>query len=419
MKLQGGTLVYALAISLIIGMITASVLLNAHCNRMLLLLDVIREEAARNAHSGIQYLCARNDANTYEEDVDLFARQKDSVLVSSRPWGVYDILTANAHTGRETFQRIALAGALRDSAQRYALWLGDMDRELKVCGHTELRGKCFLPKAGVERAYIEGKSYSGRQLVYGPVETSTRFIPEYNRERYALMEQLLNEPFHEGDSLLNWSELQQEDSVPCTFAGPRCLVKENAAIEISNVVIEGQIIIQSSVSIKVTRSAVLHNVILVAPEITIDEKTTGQFQVIARDSILVGKEVTLTFPSSLCLCSEKTMLKHTGIIISEGCTISGDVLAIAADNDILRRTQITVNKDCRIAGAVYTNGALDLKGTVAGSVTCQKLVLTTNSATYENTLLDAVIDITQLPAAVPGGIGMGNSKRKEVIQWLD
>jgi hypothetical protein len=294
-----------------------------------------------------------------------------------------------------------------------------MDRELKVCGHTELRGKCFLPKAGVERAYIEGQSYAGRELVYGPVVPSARFIPEYNRERYTLIEQLLNHSFQEGDSLLRWTDLQNEDSVRCSFAAPLCVVQENVPIEISNLFIEGQLIIQSAVSIKVHRSASLCNVILVAPHVTIDEQTTGQFQVIARDSIILKKNVTLNFPSSLCLCSGSSALQQTGIVIEEGCTISGDIFAVAATNDLLRRTAISIGKDCSIAGMVYTNGALDLKGIVAGSVTCQKLVLKTNSATYENTLLDAVIDITQFPAALPGGMGYGNTKRKEVIQWLE
>lgn len=419
MKLRGGTLVYALAISMIIGMITTSVLLNAHYNRMLLLRDVIREETARNAHSGIQYLCARNDGAASEDDVDLFGRKKDSVLISSLPWGVYDILTSKAHTGTEAFQRIALAGALRDSTQRYALWLGDMDRELKVCGRTELRGKCFLPQAGVERAYIEGKSYAGRELVYGPVQTSSRFIPEYNRERYALLEQLLTEPFHEGDSLVSWSELQNKDSSRFSFDAPVCVVQENFPVVIADQYLEGQLIIQSAVSILVKAGSTLINVILVAPEIVLEEKTTGQFQCIARDSIMLGKDVELNFPSALCLCSGKQALLQTGVIMKEGSSFSGDIMAIATENDLRRNTRVVISKECRVNGSVYCNGSIDVQGTVAGSVTCQKLMLTTNSATYENTLLDAVIDITQLPAVIPGGTGTGSIKRKEVIQWLD
>lgn len=417
MKLPAGTLVYALAICMIIGMITASVLLNAHCNRMLLLRDVIREETARNAHSGIEYLCARNDAASYDSDVDLFGRQKDSAFISSRPWGLYDILTARAHTGNETFQRIALAGGLRDSAQRYALWLGDMDRALKICGKTELRGKCFLPKAGIERTYIEGKSYAGRELVYGPVSLSSRFIPEYSKARYELVEQLLSASPGENDSLIAWSEIQ--DSAFYPFDGGACVVQEKYPIVIDHQLLEGQLIIQSAVSITVKREAQLVNVLLVAPEVIIEEKTTGQFQVIARDSIVLGKEVVLNFPSALCLCSGKNALKKTAIVLGERCSVSGEIMAIAMENDLQRSTQITISKECRVRGSVYCNGSVDLQGTVAGSVTCQKLTLTTNSATYENTLLDAVIDITQLPADIPGGVGTGSTKRKEVIQWLD
>lgn len=419
MKLQAGTLVYALAISMVIGMITASVLLNAYFNRMLILRDVIREETAINAHSGIQYLCALNNSSSWQNDVDLFGREKDSVFLESRPWGVYDILVAKAHTGKETFQRIALAGGLPDSLERYALWLGDMDRALKVCGQTELRGKCFLPASGIERTYIEGKSYAGRELVYGPVVKSSRFIPEYNKERYSLLEQRLTAPVQEGDSLLSWSDLQNADSSLCSFDGPVCVVQENSPLIIDHQYLNGQFIIQSAVSVTVKAGATLINVLLVAPEIILEDQVAGQFQVVARDSIILGKDVQLGFPSALCLCSGKASVQQTGIVLREGSTLNGSIIAVLKEHELQRNTQITIQKECVVTGSVYCNRSVDLQGSIYGSLTCQRFVLTTNSATYENILLDGIIDVTKLPATIPGGVGFGSCKRKEVIQWLE
>ncbi len=419
MKLQAGTLAYALAISLIIGMITASVLLNEHYSRLLIHRDEIREEVVRNANSGIVYLCGKSPVETnFTEKIDLFARGKDSVTIQCKSWGVYDILISKSKTGNENFKRMALAGSVIDPVNRYALWIGDMDRPLKVCGKTELKGKCFLPKAGIERTYIEGKSFAGRELVQGTILPSSRFIPKYNEQRYGELEKLFSGDVQSDDSTITWTELSAQDSVFCTFDGPVCMVSEKIPLVISNIYLEGQIRIHSSVSILVAHSATLINVVLVAPEIRIESETEGCFQSIARDSIILGKNVVLNFPSSLCLCSTNASPLQTSITMDENCSISGDVFAVLNGELHQRRMLVDIPKGCSIYGNVYCNANVDLQGSVIGSLTCQNISLTTNSAVYENTLLDAVVDNTQTSSMPPGGSMFGDSNRKEVIVWL-
>jgi hypothetical protein len=419
MKLQAGTLLYALAISLVIGMITTSVLINEQYNRILIQRDVIREEVTRNARSGINYLCAQQSENgNVEDDIDLYGRGKDSVQLLSRPWGIYDILIANAHTGDQQFQRIALAGSYPDAEQQYALWLGDMDRALKVCGNTELTGKCFLPKAGVERAYLEGKSYTGREMVYGSVDPSSRFVPEYNKERFTLLESLLKGELNVEDSLVFWNDLQANDTVQCSFSGPVCTVNHNSALIVSGNYLEGQICLRSSVSITVSANATLQKIVLIAPKIVVEDDVHGQFQIIARDSVIIGKNVHLSYPSAICLCAGKASPLETGIMINEGTEIDGTLFAVRTDELLQRQLLVDIQQDCIINGDIYTNDLLDLKGKVYGSVTCQKFSLTTNSARYENTLLDALINNT-LYEPRPGGSVLRGAKRKEVITWLE
>lgn len=419
MKLQGGTLVYALAVSLIIGMITASVLLNEHYNRLLIHNDAVREEVVRNANSGIQYLCGRSGFNeALSTEIDLFGRGKDSVRVVCKPWGVYDVLLSTAHTGRETFTRIAIAGNVPEENLRYALWLGDMDRPLRVCGKTELHGKCFLPKAGVERTYIEGKSYSGREFVHGTIAVSERCIPKVNEQRCMETERLLAGELQADDSLVTWQELTSTDSAFCSFNGPACVVNEKMPLVISNIYLEGQIRICSGVAINVERSATLVHVLLVAPEVRIAGETEGTFQVIARDSIVLGENVRMDYPSSLCLFTSRMSPLQTGITLHEGCTVNGELFATNSDPDIRRKLLVDIRKTCSITGSVYCNGLVDLKGTIQGAVTCQKFILTTNSAVYENTLLDAAIDNTQEPAHFGGNL-YGRFERKEVVAWPD
>jgi hypothetical protein len=416
MKLQAGTLAYALAISLIIGMITASVLISEHYNRLLIHRDAVREEVVRNANSGMVYLCGvKSSESEYSTDIDLFNRGKDSVRLQVKPWGVYDILISDAHTGNEEFKRIAIAGYTTDSTDKYALWLADMDRPLRVCGETKLKGKCYLPHSGIERAYLEGQSFSGRELVQGSVTHSSRFVPQYNKERYALLEKLLAGEIQSHDSVVAWQEFITSDSVFCSFDGPVCVVNEKVPLVISDIRLEGQIRICSQSSITVRKSAHLQNVLLIANEIRIEDETRGTFQVIARDSLILGEKVVLEYPSSISLCSNSYSPLQTGITIHKECLINGDIFAANTSSDFNRKLLIDLAPGTIVRGNIYCSSSIDLKGSVYGTVTCQKFSLSTNSAFYENTLLNAVIE--SAPTTVPGGCMVGDFRRKEVINW--
>ncbi len=416
MKLQAGTLLYALAIGLVMGMITASMLINEQYSRLLIHRDVVREEVVRNALSGINYLCVQEADGT--TDIDLFGRGKDSVHIECKPWGMYDVLISTAHTGDQSFQRVAMAGSITDSADRYALWLGDMDRALSICGNTELKGTCFLPRAGIERTYIEGSSYSGRQLVYGAVRSSARFVPQYNKERALVLQSLLKSEPTEEDSIVSWNELIGNDTVFCSFTGPVCRIEEKVPLVLSDIFLEGQICIRSAISISVRKSASLSNVILIAPKVIVEDEVIGQFQIVARDCVIIGKKVKLLYPSSVSVCADQFSPLKTAMQVDEETEIAGTLFAVQSDELLQRQLLVAMGKDCILHGDLYCNDLLDLKGKVYGSVTCQKITLSTNSARYENTLLNAVIDNTLYEARPGGGVFQG-TKRKEVIAWLD
>lgn len=419
-KVQGGSLFYALAISVIIAMITCSILLAEHFTRISLVNDITDEEVIRNAESGIILACTDNE-NDYSEgsDLDLFGRGKDSVFVQRKSWGAFDIFISQAHTLNTSFEKIALIGCKESPDKNYALWLADMDRPLSITGATELRGKCYLPKSGVERAYIEGNSYQGSQLVYGEMNPSSRFTPLPSKNRLSLIERLLKGETHEDDSLVSWNDMQLLDTLNRSFKDNAIVVKERLPIRIHQN-IHGQVCIISSVSIFVSNTSGLTNVLLVAPRIEIEEKTEGQFQAIARDSLIVGKDVHLDYPSALVVCADKSSPEFAGLVIQEQAKIMGDVFGYIPENDVRRHMTVSIERDAMIYGSVYCNDLVDMKATVIGSVICSKFVLKTNSAVYENHLMDAVINRSKRNEAYAGSFLCADEKSiKSVAQWLE
>src|SRR5882757_8672986 len=181
--LKAGSLFYALSITVIMALLSTSLLLAAHYTRLRIQRDELREETGRNALSGLELLMSDQSPLAYDgaaHETDLFGNRRDSVRLQKKSWGAFDILISEAHHNSLRQTLIAETGWQCDATEINALQLADLDRPLSVTGNTRLKGTCYLPKAGIQRAYIEGQSYSGDQLVYGAIKTSERFLPPYN-----------------------------------------------------------------------------------------------------------------------------------------------------------------------------------------------------------------------------------------------
>lgn len=417
-KLSGGALFHALAVSTIIGMIVSGVILSEYYHRHLLHQNLVKEEVIRNAESGIVYFCSNQDTEEIESsDIDLFGRGKDSVRLERRTWGAYDVCVSTAHTGDQSSVCMAMIGIIPDPQNKFALWLADMDRALSVTGATRLNGKCYLPKAGVERAYIEGKSYSGRDLVYGSIAESSRFIPSVNNQRMESLESLfVAQP---EDSVVLWEDILGLDSIMHSFSKNQLTIISNGIIRVSDVYMSGQIVLRSSSAIVVEKTSFLDDVILVAPRIEIQNEVEGKFQAYAYDSLIVGNDVTLEYPTVLGIVPNEKAIDNPALVVKGGSKVSGELLLAVETSGINHQGSVVIEKESTIEGKIHCCGNLDLKGTVNGSVSCQKFLLKTNSAVYENHLMDAIIDVDQRSHFWLASLLFNNQEGRNVIQWLN
>lgn len=418
-KVEGSSLFHALVISIIIGMLTGSVILAEYYHRTILHRNLIMEEVQRNAESGLNYFCTLPmDDRLDVQDIDLFGRKKDSVSITCKPWGVYDVCTATAHTGDFSATRTAMIGAYPEATD-YALWLSDMDRPLRITGTTQLKGKCLLPKAGIERAYIEGKSYSGTALVYGETGVSARFLPKYDEQRMKKLTELLDATDPNEDTVAEWSSIPVDADINRSFTATRFLLESSQAIVMHAQHLAGQIFIRSARSITVEKDCVLENVILAAPKIFVHQSVLGNFQAFASDSILVAEDVQLEYPSALGIVPSAKAAEISFLRVGEKSSIAGELFLVSETAQQARHGSMLLSTDAEIEGEIYCAGELDLKGTVSGSVCCEKFVLHTNSAVYENHLMDAVIDISRRSPYWLGTSLFNKPETSHVMQWLN
>lgn len=403
--LKGGSLYYALTVALLIALLCGGLILFASGNRTQLQWSRRMTEVRLNAGSGMNLMLAAPERIPAGQKtiLDLYGRQRDSVELLRREWGLFEVCISRAFSGSERFVQAGLAGYRPDTASATALFLADLDRPLSLCGKTELRGSCLLPKAGLKRAYIEGQTYSGSQMVYGTVKNSERFLPQLQEELIGKLERLQRAEFGESDSLADTGSLYEKDTLRQSFLSSPCCFYQAGPLRLSGIYLSGQILIVSGSQITVESDAGLDGVILVAPKIIFREKFKGRVQAIARDSLLMEKEVALKFPSVAAVIGQDNGPDQAVVWMQEKDTLEGTLLAYRKITDFRKQVTAKLDKETQLTGFLYSTGLTDLKGTVYGQVTTMKFLLATPSAVYENHLLNAVIDRSKLPEAFAAG----------------
>jgi hypothetical protein len=418
--LRAGSLFYALAITVIMALVSTSLLLAAHYGRLRLQQDQIRKEVIRNSESGMELLMA-NPASIYDDsrEIDLYGNGNDSVLLETKSWGAFEIGISTAHNKNRSHELIASVGWKAETGDHTALILADLDRPLSVTGNTKLTGDCYLPKSGIQRAYIEGQSYSGDKLVYGETKVSGRFLPKYNIELVSRIKDLFDFTPASTDSVIYPDVFRQSDSITESFSKCPLYILSEGTINISSQYISGQVCIISHQLIHIGKNSSIHNVLFIAPKIIIEDQVEGDFQAFARDSIIVGEKVKLHYPTVLGIIGTAKSPDFAFLSIGEKSKIFGQLFACSTESDFRKHVMISTARESLVYGEIYSSDLVDHKGSVLGDIVCAKFELKTPSAEYENHLMNAIIDRTKRSADfVSSALTKKETDRKIVVQWL-
>lgn len=408
--LKAGALIYSLVISVLISLTLVGVILfqmfvsqnNSHLLR--------KQELHSNASSGFNLLlsgCSVLWPNS-SKTLELYDEGNDSVFISRKDWGMYEVLGSEAFHRGQNSAKSALIG-YADSTLG-SLYLADHDKPLFICGKTKIEGSVFLPKAGVERAYIAGQSYSGSKMIYGTTKKSSNHLPRLDelwKERVGR--------FANGDWPFEVQELKLDelDSLNRDFFEKTILVHVGKKGYVQNQILNGNVILYASESLVVAPNNQLENVLVVAPSVTIQTGFSGQIQVISNQQILLEDGVSLLYPSGVCLYGCKNV--SSDLMVGKRARVEGPVVHLTPDKG--RSHLLTVEGSTKIRGMVYGQGMLQLKGSVIGSVYTNDFYLSTSAASYRNHLLNASIAPEAFKLYL-GGVPMGNAY-KGVLKWLN
>lgn len=409
-KVKSGALQFVVFTGLVIAILLAAFVTLTHVHTLFKKQTGLAIKTIKNVDLG---LGASLNGGLSGGPLFLEDETNESVIIKKEVWGIFEKITTTATLKKNSFTKVALLGG--SNPDRTALYLKENNQPLIVVGNTRIEGTSFLPKQGVKAGNISGNSYYGTSLIYGNISVSEDELPmPINIER-------VNNELYDPESFdeIAYTSFKPGKKYANSFLEPTQLMYDSAPIHLTNLELIGNIIIQSESAIIVDPSATLKDVVLIAPKIDIQNNVRGNFQAIATNTIILGTNCELQYPSALVLKTidrTATEIEEEHIYIGDNSIIKGVVLYTGESTKQLFKPQLTVEENAVIHGELFCEANLELKGTVYGSVYTSGFILRKSGSIYLNHIFNGHIIAADLPEAY-AGIVFKNSK-KEVIKWL-
>ncbi|WP_407556478.1 hypothetical protein [Winogradskyella sp. 4-2091] len=421
LKLKAGALQLTLFIAIVIALLlTAFILLVQTHKRFRIQKDFI-VETVQTTNKGIIYSLDNSIRLNDTTSIDLKDEDYKSLKVHCEFWGVFEKVISISKIKNNTIKKVAIIGGMQPKKDRLALYLQDNNKPLVLVKDTKINGLVYLPRQGVKPGTISGEFYYGSKLIYGEsriAQNLPQFFSESNKQ-FTDIEHIISNA-KEGQFL----EIKDNETYKNSFFKPTKFMFSSSEIYLGNLSLIGNIIVQSKTKIVVDSSCVLKEVILIAPEIEIQNNVKGNFQAIASKNIIVGEHVELGYPSALVI-NKKQLIQADKKDINEGqnkitvnsnTIIKGMIVYIDASTINNFKAQVELKDKATIIGEVYCNKNLELKGSVKGSVFANNFIAKQSGSVYQNHIYNGSIIASELPQEYIGLL-FENSK-KGIAKWL-
>lgn len=422
-KIKSGALQFTVFISVLIALLLAGLILYAYT-------FIYMKEQSKGAIENIQFsdiginaLLEQKEFSTDTIALDFIKKENQTVKIHLSQWGIFEKGVSTSKFRKKKFTKTAIIGGLINSEESPTLFLQKSYNALTVVGTTAIRGIAYLPVQGVNSGYVGGHSYYGSQLIYGLIKKSTKELPQPKKQLLESVEYDLKQykPITEDDYL----SLEKSSKIINSFLLKTKTIYSEDPIILENKTITGNIIIKSETLIKIKKTSLLKDVILIAPVIEIEDETAGTFQAIASKRITVGKACQLSYPSALVLFQDNknnpdevsANPMDNKIFIDTKSVVKGSICYFQTKTSTDFRTQIVLEKEAVIKGQVYCNGNLEVKGTVSGSVLTKQFLANESGSIFVNHIYNGTIENQNIPT-IYGGIIFEEEQPKTVLKWL-
>ncbi|MCL6220597.1 hypothetical protein [Zunongwangia pacifica] len=397
-RLNANALYVVLIIGVLVAILLGSFLLLAHHQRLFQLKSFNTSKNISALHQAFF---------TYPES-------KDGLKNTSDYWGAFRKVQIEDEDHQ--LVKAALLCGKKDSVYP-SLYLEDHHSPLVLAGKSSLEGRLELPDGYWKPGAVNGRYFSGTTTIKR-INPSAE-MPPINFEWRRYVEGLL-----QGNNVESKKLNLVRNQLNNSFLEPVNLIQSHGGIFLQAELI-GNIIVRDDVGIKVSANSKLQDIVLVAPHITIEKGFKGTIHCIA-NHIEIENNVLLNYPSSLVVIEdeEKTAINdgiYTDIIIGENTLLSGFVVFLNNNSNLYdnRNVDISLGTNSRLVGDVYSQGYLELKGEVIGSIyTSYFMYASDRGGKYINYLYDSRISLNELKTHYIGSLPLQRTTDYIVASWL-
>lgn len=385
-NLQGGALYIAMMVGIIIGILLTMFILLARYNNYNVTAFAQNSQLQYNLKSAFQI--ARSSYFTPEKN-DRWIKNSfndDSIKVKRAYWGAYLLVTAQTKNRHHAISQSALFGS--SMSRDTGLVVSDNGRPIGLSGSVIFKANCYLPSAGIKPAFIEGQSYMGGSQNAAFIKKASLQMPVINEKfKKAIYDQQKN-LVSNNDSIIGLGINSFERS----FSRATVLI-EMQSNKMINYHLKGNIKIICNSELVMDSSCHLDDVLVIAHKVRFKQGFKGSVHVIASDSIIAEKRSVFEYPSSFVLApgnEKENSLKC--IQMNEDTQFNGGMIAFSESENQDSKVFVKLNARGEVNGFIYSSDYLHSEGKINANVICNKLMLKTPSAVYENHLLACEID---------------------------
>ena len=423
-KINAGALQFVLFVGAVIAVLLMSFLLLTYTHKHFEQKTDILVQLLQSANYGIEASLSEDFPQGQKYQIYNESDIPIHIDVKREFWGIFEKRIVETTHNNTSYSKIALIGG-KDKGEIAALYLNDNQRPVILAGNSQITGNAFLPEQGLKMGNIYGNSYNKSALLYGKQMKSKATLPKLSEELKKQINLISDTRFlPEGEMMTSLPKSVIKNS----FESETKIYK-GRTVSLENIEITGNVIIIAEYKIIVKSSARLQDILLVSPEIVIEDEVKGNFQAVATTSITVGKKTELSYPSALVLHKKNntsvtapknnaTPNQQAAILLDTNSYIAGCIIALDADTTKSYTPLVKISSNTEVLGEVYCAKNLELKGIVNGMVSTDGFIALENGSIYQNHLYDGVINSTNLNSVYTGILLQSRVSNKKLMKWL-
>lgn len=381
-KLKASSLLQAVFVCLLIGALCFGMLLLSSHNSLFQKRTLQKSQLQLTNDAALQLVLSKI-AKTERgmSEMSIFENHVNTEI-NVRDWGFFKVIGAKTYHKTDTVQKSLLVGELTKATT--ALYVSNYDKILSMAGNVHITGNVCIPKGMYEKKNIHGEQ----------TNVFIKGIQKVSEDRLPKLRKMNTEIIPESAILLPIEAIGKEKKYVRTFDKGTQVFTSNDLSFLEGKTVKGNIIFQSNGTLILRSSMKLEDVIIKAKKVVVEKGFSGNIQIIASNSVIIEDQVQLKYPSSILIQQSKDAAK---IVIGKESILIGGIIISNSDHKTALKSTVFIDAKTTVVGTVYCHGALELRGSVYGSVFADRLHTETNATNYSNLLMNAVIDIDQLP----------------------